>query len=92
MRKVENGSELVGRSGKTLSYVSSSNSIVAVNWRTEGVRFVFDAGRAVMDFPAAPTGAYDVLPAEGLYVVNATLVPREVKLRLVLNWPALLKR
>ena len=81
-----------GRSGKTLNYVSSSNSIIAVNWHTEGVRFVFDAGQAIIDYPAWPGVAYDVLPSDLVYVVNADLTPREVKLRLVLNWTALLKR
>lgn len=72
--------------------MSSSNSIIAVNWHTEGVRFVFDAGQAIIDYPAWPGVAYDVLPSDLVYVVNADLTPREVKLRLVLNWTALLKR
>ena len=81
-----------GSLGKTLFYASSSNSIIGVRWSTEGTRFVFDAGQAYIDFPASPNSQYDVLPNEELFVMNSIMSPRNVKLRLVLNWPALLKR
>ncbi len=79
-----------GPGGTTLYYASTSNSMIAVRWSTDGVRFAFDAGQPLFDFPLGPSTAYDVFPGEGLFAVNTMLTPRDSKLRLVLNWPMLL--
>ncbi len=79
-----------GRNGDMLYYASSSNSVIGVGWKTDGTRFVCDAGQPLFDFPGEAGAVFDVLPSDQYFVVNTTLAARDTEIRLVLNWPALL--
>ncbi len=81
-----------GELGETLYYVSSSNSLIAVTWREERGGFVHDSGRALFDYQYDESMEFDVFPNEESFAVNTEVAETtSSSVRLVLNWPALLK-
>ncbi|MFG0273840.1 MAG: protein kinase [Phycisphaerales bacterium] len=81
-----------GPLGRTLYFVSSSNSVIVINWREERGAFVHDTGRALFDYPFDESMEFDVFPNEGVFAVNTEVAETASStVHLVLNWPALLE-
>ncbi len=77
--------------GDELFYSSSSNSLIAVKWRTQDAAFVHDAGQALFDIVNESGTDYDVQRNGVSFVINQAGDTINTRLCLVLNWERLLE-
>jgi Tol biopolymer transport system component len=81
-----------GNLGATLYFVSSSNSVIAIDWREERGAFVHDSGRPLFDYPFDDSMEFAVFPNEQLFAVNAEVAETaSASVHLVLNWQSLVE-
>jgi serine/threonine protein kinase len=79
-----------GKGINELYYVSSSNSLIAVDWETTGNTFTFDAGKPLFDMPLESGIDYDSQRNGLSFVLNTRSSVTGSPLHLVQNWQQLL--
>jgi eukaryotic-like serine/threonine-protein kinase len=80
-----------GKEGNELYYISSSDSLIAVQWRTDNTSFIHDVGQPLFDVPFESNTDYDVQRNGIYFIFNTRSEIIGAPLHLVLNWQQAIK-